>query len=319
MKHKNNSFSIKLLLILVFPLLVFCSQKTSLAPSKGFVKVTGGKIWYEVFGEGEKAPIILLHGGPGGTSLGFEPLKEMGYEGPIIFLDQLGSGRSTAISDTSLMTIENYVEQVEQLRKHLGIEDFIIYGSSWGTMLGMDYYLKYPDEVKAIIFGSPLFSTDRWIADADTLIATLPDSVQQKIRYHEAINEYDHPDYQEAVNLYYSLYVRRKERPNIDRSHLSLVSGKQIYEYMWGPSEFTSTGTLRNYDRLDQLGSISVPVLLFTGQYDEARPSTVQYYQSLIPNAEFMEIPDAAHSTLNDNKEAVFKVLINFLNDINSK
>jgi proline iminopeptidase len=319
MKHKNNSFSIKLLLILVFPLLVFCSQKTSLAPSEGFVKVTGGKIWYEVFGEGEKAPIILLHGGPGGTSLGFEPLKEMGYEGPIIFLDQLGSGRSTAISDTSLMTIENYVEQVEQLRKHLGIEDFIIYGSSWGTMLGMDYYLKYPDEVKAIIFGSPLFSTDRWIADADTLIATLPDSVQQKIRYHEAINEYDHPDYQEAVNLYYSLYVRRKERPNIDRSHLSLVSGKQIYEYMWGPSEFTSTGTLRNYDRLDQLGSISVPVLLFTGQYDEARPSTVQYYQSLIPNAEFREIPNAAHSTLNDNKEAVFKVLMNFLNDINSK
>jgi proline iminopeptidase len=183
----------------------------------------------------------------------------------------------------------------------------------------MDYYLKYPDEVKAIIFGSPLFSTDRWIADADTLIATLPDSVQQKIRYHEAINEYDHPDYQEAVNLYYSLYVRRKERPNIDRSHLSLVSGKQIYEYMWGPSEFTSTGTLRNYDRLDQLGSISVPVLLFTGQYDEARPSTVQYYQSLIPNAEFREIPNAAHSTLNDNKEAVFKVLMNFLNDINSK
>lgn len=318
MKHKINSYSIKFLLILIFPLLVFCSQKTSLAPGEGFIEVKGGKIWYEVFGEGDKAPIILLHGGPGGTSLGFEPLKELGYEGPIVFFDQLGSGRSSALSDTSLMTIENYVEQVESLRKNLGITDFVLYGSSWGTMLGIDYYLKYPEEVKAIIFSSPLFSTDYWIADADTLISTLPDSVQQVIRYHESINEYDHPDYQDAVKLYYSLYVTRKERPKIDRSHLDLVSGKEIYEYMWGPSEFTSTGTLRNYDRLDQLGSISVPVLLFTGQYDEARPNTVKFYQSLIPDAIFREIPDAAHSTLNDNKQETLRVVAEFLERVNT-
>lgn len=282
------------------------------------MEVSGGKIWYEVYGKGDQKPIILLHGGPGGTSLGFESLKELAYSGPIVFFDQLGSGRSSAISDTSFMTIENYVEQVESLRKHLEIKDFVLYGSSWGTMLGMDYYLKYPEEVKAIIFSSPLFSTDLWIADADTLIATLPDSVQQIIRYHETINDYEHPDYQNAVRLYYSLYVTRKERPKIDRSHLNLVSGKEIYEYMWGPSEFTSTGTLRNYDRLAQLETIKVPVLLFTGEYDEARPTTVQYYQSLIPDATYREIPDAAHSTLNDNKEVTLQVIEEFLTKINS-
>ncbi|WP_373519997.1 proline iminopeptidase-family hydrolase [Aquiflexum sp.] len=317
-KTENKSIAVKLLCLLFLSVLVSCSPENLLLPGEGFVEVNGGKIWYEVFGEGKKAPIILLHGGPGGTSLGFEPLKELGYDGPIVFLDQLGSGRSSAITDTSLMTIENYVEQVESLRNHLGIKDFVLYGSSWGTMLGIDYYLKYPDEVKAIIFSSPLFSTDSWIADADTLIATLPDSVQQVIRYHESINEYDHPDYHEAVKLYYSLYVTRKERPKIDRSYLNLVSGKEIYKYMWGPSEFTSTGTLRNFDRLEQLGKISVPVLLFTGQYDEARPSTVQYYQSLISDATFREIPDAAHSTLNDNKEETLKVVMKFLERVNS-
>jgi proline iminopeptidase len=318
MKTEKKISAVKLLYLLFFSVLVSCSPENPLLPGEGFVEVNGGSIWYEVYGEGEKAPIVLLHGGPGGTSLRFEPLKELGYDGPIVFLDQLGSGRSSAITDTSLMTIENYVEQVESLRKHLGIKDFVLYGSSWGTMLGMDYYLKYPNEVKAIIFSSPLFSTDSWIADADTLIATLPDSVQQVIRYHESINEYDHPDYQEAVKLYYSLYVTRKERPKTDKSHLNLVSGKAIYEYMWGPSEFTSTGSLRNYDRLEQLATISVPVLLFTGQYDEARPATVQYYQSLIPNATFREIPDAAHSTLNDNKEETLLVVTEFLESINS-
>ena len=303
---------------LLFVILLFfsCNKKADF-PSQGYVEVNGGKIWYEVFGNGTKTPVLLLHGGPGGTSFGFEPLKELGYNGPIIFWEQLGSGRSEAITDTTLMTIENYVEQIEKLRNHLGLKDFVLYGHSWGTMLGMDYYLTYPDEVKAIIFSSPLFSTDLWIADADTLIATLPDSIQQVIRYHESTGEYEHPDYHEATKLYYSLYVTRKERPKVDRSNLNLASGANVYLYMWGPSEFTSTGTLRNYDRLEYLSSITVPVLLMTGEYDEARPNTVAYYHSLVPGSHFKIIPDAAHSTLNDNKEETLKVVKEFLDNLN--
>jgi proline iminopeptidase len=304
------------ILFLCSVLLFFSCGKDVSIPREDYVEVNGGKVWYEVFGSGPKAPVLLLHGGPGGTSFSFEPLKELGYDGPIIFWEQLGSGRSEAITDTTLMTIENYVDQVERLRKHLGLKDFVLYGHSWGTMLGMDYYLTYPEEVKAIIFSSPLFSTDLWIADADTLIATLPDSVQQVIRYHESIGEYEHPDYQEATKLYYSLYVTRKERPVADRSHLNFVSGANVYLYMWGPSEFTSTGTLRNYDRLEYLPQIKVPVLLMTGEYDEARPNTVKYYHRLVPNSQFAVIPDAAHSTLNDNKEATLKEVKEFLDKI---
>lgn len=301
-------------IIIIFLFLGFsCISKKALVSQEGYVEVNGGRIWYEVYGSGTKPPVLLLHGGPGGTSFGFEPLKELGYDGPIIFWDQLGSGRSSALTDTTLMTIENYVDQVERLREHLKLEDFVLYGHSWGTMLGMDYYLSYPDEVKAIIFSSPLFSTDSWIADADTLIATLPDSIQHIIRHHESMGTYEDPEYQEATKLYYSLYVTRKERPRVDRSHLNLVSGSNVYLYMWGPSEFTSTGTLRNYDRLEYLPTIKVPVLMMTGEYDEARPSTVRHYASMVPNAKFEVIPDAAHSTLNDNKKATLKVVREFL------
>lgn len=300
------------MIILLF-LAFSCVSQKGLESQEGYVEVNGGKIWYEVYGSGPKPPVLLLHGGPGGTSFGFEPLKELGYDGPIVFWDQLGSGRSDALTDTTLMTIENYVDQVERLRAHLKLQDFVLYGHSWGTMLGMDYYLTHPDEVKAIIFSSPLFSTDSWIADADTLITTLPDTVQQIIRFHESMGTYEDPEYQEATKLYYSLYVTRKERPNVDRSHLNLVSGSNVYLYMWGPSEFTSTGTLRNYDRLEFLPQIKVPVLMMTGEYDEARPSTVRQYASLVPNARFEVIPDAAHSTLNDNKKATLKVVREFL------
>jgi proline iminopeptidase len=280
------------------------------------MEVEGGKIWYEVYGDGPQPPVILLHGGPGGTSLGFEPLKDLGYDGPMIFLDQLGSGRSDALSDTSLMTLEHYVDQVERLRAHLGYEQFILYGHSWGTMLGIAYWEAYPKRVQAMVMSSPLFSTQLWIQDAERLIATLPDSLQQAIRIHEANQDYSHPAYLQAVEAYYGLYVRRKERLEVDRSYLNLASGEDIYMYMWGPSEFSSTGTLKHFDKLELLPQIPVPVLLMAGEYDEAQPSTVRYYQSLIPNARFEEIPDAAHSTLNDNRTATLNAVRRFLGEL---
>ncbi len=290
---------------------------TSFAQSNS-VAVEGGKIWYEVVGKGEALPVILVHGGPGGTSLGFEPLKQIDYSGPMVFWDQLGSGRSEAITDTLLMTLDNYVDQLESLRKHLKYDKFILFGHSWGTMLGMDYVLAYPDRVAGILFSSPLMSTASWMADADTLIATLPDSVQHVIRQHEDSGDFEHPAYQEAVKVYYSLYVTRKPRKSgMATLQNQMTSGKHIYEYMWGPSEFTARGTLKNYDRLEGLGVINVPTLFITGEYDEARPSTVAAYQQKVPGARLVIIQDAAHSTLNDNPEMTLRVVKDFLEKLN--
>ena len=214
------------------------------------------------------------------------------------------------------MTLENFVDQTERLRRHLGLEDFVLYGHSWGTMLGIDYYLKYTDEVKAIIFSSPLFSTRSWIADADSLINTLPDSVQQTIHYHESIGDYENSAYQTATELYYAQYVTRKPRAKVDRSHLNLSAGSNVYRYMRGPSEFNSTGTLRECDRMDELQGSAVPTLLVCGEFDEASPRTVEGYSKMIPKSRFEVIPDAAHSTLNDNPQAMLSVIGDFLNSV---
>lgn len=305
-----------ILILSTFVILASCTDKETLTPHEGYLEVAGGKIWYEVVGEGPNSPILLLHGGPGSASFGFDPLRELEYNGPIIFWDQLGCGRSDALSDTTLMTVGNFVDQTEKLRRHLNLEDFVLYGHSWGTMLGIDYYLSYPDEVKAIIFSSPLFSTASWMADADSLIATMPDTIQKVIRYHESIGEYDNPEYRTATELYYAQFVTRKIRPKIDRSPLKLSDGSNVYLYMWGPSEFTSTGTLRDFDRLDELHSIAVPTLLICGEFDEASPRTVQGYSKMIPESRFEVIPDAAHSTLNDNPQAMLKAIGDFLKSV---
>lgn len=312
---KTKFFLPFLILTICYTLFISCSSSLNYV-KEGFIEVKGGKVWYRINGSGNKPALVLLHGGPGSSSYGLENLKALSNDRPVIFIDQLGCGRSTRITDTSLMTIENYVEQLEQIRSALHLENFYLYGHSWGTMLGMDYYIKYPKHIKSIIFSSPLFSTAMWTKDADTLIASLPDSIQNKIRVNEKNKTYNNPAYQDAVTLYYKNFLRRTERTKEQADTAKLFSGSNVYEFMWGPSEFTATGNLLKYDRLAFLPTIKVPTLLVAGEFDEARPSTIQHFQTMIPGSEFKMIKNAGHATMQDNKEQYLTTLKAFLDKV---
>jgi proline iminopeptidase len=297
----------------LFTLFLMNACTTSTPTKEGFIEVEGGKIWYRIDGKGDKTPVLLLHGGPGSSSFNLDPLKELSQDRPVIFLDQLGCGRSTRITDTTLMTIEKNVEQLEQVRKALKLDKFYLYGHSWGTMLGMDYYVKYPKGIQGLIFSSPLFSTKIWTDDADTLIKTLPEATQKAIRESERQKKYASEAYKEAMKVYYKAYVRRSDKSKSQQDSAAKFFGENVYNFMWGPSEFTATGNLLNYNRLKDLPKITVPTLLTAGEFDEARPSSVRYYTSLIPGAQFKEIPQAAHSTMMDNPKEYIGVLREFL------
>ena len=317
-QNMNSSFrNISSIILVAFFITILsgCDNNQKIEEGEGYVKVSGGKVWYRINGTGENTPVLLLHGGPGSSSYGFEPYKELGKDRPIIFYDQLGSGRSDRIIDTTLMTVERYVEEVEKLRQELDLEKVYLHGQSWGTALGLEYYLKYPEHVKGIIFSSPYFSTKRWIRDANELVKTLPDSIQSIIRTNEENKTFSNQEYQDAVALFYSKFLRRKERSQAKKDSASKYFGTNVYEYMWGPSEFTATGTLLNYDRINKLSEVDVPVLFITGEYDEARPATVKYYQSLVPGSKYAEISNSGHATLNDNPEEALSAIQKFLNN----
>lgn len=302
-----------LCLVVVFLMGTGCLNRDSVHPHEGYVQVKGGRIWYRVFGEGKGTPVMMLHGGPGSTSRSFYQFEEIGNDRPIIIFDQLGSGRSDYHEDTTLLTVDNFVEQVEAVRKELGVTSFFLHGHSWGTALALEYYLKYPKAVKAISFNSPYFSTKVWKADADTLIASLPDSIQQYIRAGEQAKIFDSPEYQRANAYFVKNFGLRTERRKSHLDTADVKSNKFIYRYMWGPTEFTATGTLLNYDRIESLRAIQVPVLFITGEFDEARLQTVQRFQQMIPRAKLAVIPNAGHSTMHDNREENNKILKAFL------
>ncbi len=293
-----------------------CKPNDSLKPREGYIPLTGGKVWYKIIGEGDKTPILLLHGGPGVPSYYLNPLASLAKDRPVIFFDQLGCGRSDKITDSSLLSVENFVEQVEIVRKTLRLEEFILYGQSWGTTLGVEYYFKYPDKVKALILSSPLLNTNAWLNDARILISTLPDSIQKAIRVNEENKTYDAPEYQEAIQTYYENFVARKLPWSDDLDSSMANTEVSIYQTMWGPSEFTATGILKDYNCTHKLDKIKVPTLFICGEYDEATPATVKHYQSLVPGSKFVKIKNSAHLTMHDNPEDDLENISKFLASI---
>jgi len=304
-------------LILALVAILPACQRQHLTPGEGIVQVPGGWIWYQVVGEGPGTPLVVLHGGPGAPSYYMSSLARLGAERPVIFYDQLGAGRSDQPADTTLWRIQRFMAELDSLRSHLGLREIHLLGHSWGSMLATDYLLAHPSGVKSVILASPALSAARWEADVDTLITTLPDSIQRAIATHEADRTFDAPEYRAAVDAFYALYLTRRGGPDLDSTLARF--GAALYGYMYGPSPFTVTGTLKDYDRTGRLGELHLPVLYTTGEFDEARPSTVRYYQSLTPGAEFALIPGSAHLTTVDAPEAFADTVSRFLREVEGR
>lgn len=292
---------------------VTLESNPELISGDGFIDVEGGRIWYGIMGDGSKTPLLCLHGGPGGTSRSYYHLSEIAEERPVIMFDQLGTGKSDHHRDTSLLKVDKFVEQVKAVKTELQLNDFYLVGSSWGAALALEYYSTYPEGVKGLIFNSPYFSTPIWAEDADILISALPDSIQQAISKAEMDSIFDTKAYTEANTFFLKKHGMRKEFLKIPYDTVASRRNTFIYNHMWGPSEFTATGTLRGFDNHEELKEIKVPTLFTTGEFDEARPETVKKFSQMVPNAKFTMIPGAGHYTLNDNKPVVISTIQEFL------
>lgn len=290
-------------------------QKTDILTDSARLAVDGGEMWYRVTGTGAGTPVILLHGGPGFSSHYLKSLEGLGDDRIVVRYDQLGSGKSDVTTDTTLFTIEAFVAQVDALRSHLDLDRVHLYGHSWGTILGVEYYRAHPEHVASLVLASPALDIPQWEAHARALLATLPDSMQRIVQTREAEGNFEAPDYQAVIEEFYGRWVwRHPVMADLDSTFATVNMG--IYGYMQGPSEFTITGTLKQYDATSFLPSIGVPVLYTVGEFDEADPETVRRFADLTPGARVVVIPGAAHITSWDNPQANLEAVRTFLRDV---
>jgi proline-specific peptidase len=279
--------------------------------TEGYLEVPGGRVWYRIVGTASgRAPLLCLHGGPGFTHYYLEPLEALADRRQVIFYDQLGCGNSDRPDDSSLWTVDRFVEELAQVRAALGLEELHLFGSSWGGMLAMQYTLdRKPDLRSLILCGSPA-SMIRWVADCDELLADEPGEVRQVIRQHEGGGFTACPEYQAAILGFYRAHVCRMNPWPAGLEQSFAEAGYQVYNTMNGPSEFTVTGTLKNWDIMDRLGELAVPALLVGGRYDECTPGHLAEMASRIAASQLEIIEDASHLCFAE-QPGIFADLVN--------
>lgn len=281
---------------------------------EGFIPVTGGKVWYRITGKGPGIPLLLLHGGPGMQSSDSDPLRQLGTERPVIQYDQLGCGKSEQPEDTALWTVDRYVEELGQVIRALELEEVHLLGHSWGTMLAASYLFTKPQGVRSVIFLGPALDAQRWERDQRAYLKQFPEQVQKTIEESESQGTTDSDAYQEAMMQYYKTHMCRVDPwPNELSEDLDQLN-PNVYNYMWGASEFTVTGTLKHFDATERLNEIDIPALFTCGRYDEATPEATEHYASLVPDAEFHVFENSSHMPPVEEPEAYVETVREWVN-----
>lgn len=263
-----------------------------------------------------KTPVIILHGGPGSSHWSLQGLKALAEDHPVIFYDQLGCGKSERPTDTSLWNIDRFVDELYQIKEELQLKEFDILGHSWGTTLAAAYYLSNPEGVRSIIFSSPCLSAPIWAKDQERNRKKLPIDVQKILKSCEENGTTDSEEYKEATKVFGKHFVCRLDGMTDFFQQGAHYKNREVYNIMWGPSEFHVTGNLKNFDCTSQLKTIIVPTLFTCGKYDEATPESTKYFSELTPNSKFHVFEKSAHMGYMEEPDEYLHVIRGFFSNL---
>ncbi len=287
---------------------------------EGYMPFLEYKTYYRVVGKntGNKKPLVLLHGGPGSTHNYFEVLDRIAEEDgrQLVMYDQIGCGNSYVENRPDLWNSKVWIEELIELRKHLGLDEIHLLGQSWGGMQTLEYVCNYkPEGLKSIILSSTLPASWLWAEEAQRMIAQMPQDMQDAIKKATESGDYSSPEYQAAEAEYMRLHCAGEVTENDPEClRRPKKAGRESYVVGWGPNEFTPLGTLKDYDVIDQLGDIKEPALIINGGNDLCTPYVAKFMYDRIPNSEWELFRTCRHMCFVEDNDHYVEVLKKWMN-----
>lgn len=282
----------------------------------------GYHLWTHTEGQGN-IKLLCLHGGPGGNHEYYEnfasKLANIGVQ--VTMYDQLGSWYSDQ-PDFSLqenidkfLNMDYFIDEVEEVRTKLGLENFYLIGQSWGGILTQEYALKYPEHLKGIIISSMTDNIDEYVTNINKIREKeFSDDDLTFMKKCESENDYVNERYQSLIDKLNQGYVDRKQPPAI--SHLTETMATPVYNYFQGDNEFVVTGKMKGWDRRNDIHKLQMPTLITYGEHETMPLTTAKRMAATIPNARLETTPNGGHHHMIDNAPVYFKHLEQFLIDV---
>lgn len=284
----------------------------------------GYHLWTNTQGEGD-IHLLALHGGPGGNHEYWEDaaeqLAKQGLNVQVTMYDQLGSLYSDQPDYSNpevakkYLTYDYFLDEVDEVREKLGLDNFYLIGQSWGGLLVQEYAVKYGQHLKGAIISSMVDEIDDYVKHINALREkTLSPEAVSFMKQCENNNDYSNPKYQEYVQVMNENYIDRRQPSKLE--HLKDLGGNAVYNVFQGDNEFVITGKLKDWHFRDQLKNIKVPTLITYGDHESMPMPTGKKMAELIPNAKFVTTPGGGHHHMVDNPDIYYKHLADFIRQV---
>ena len=290
-----------------------------------FAPIRGTTLYFDIEGAGlvpdgpvmrEKPVAFIIHGGPGGDHSGFKPvMSPLAETAQLVYFDHRGQGRSGLTdpdADPARFTLDENVEDMEALRRHLGLGPIVSIGTSYGGMVAMAHAARYPDAVSRLIL-IVTAAHGGFIPRAIEIVRARGTEAQQRafdtvlagaIRTREELRDY--------FDVMGPLYALRH-----DPAAAKATQGRAIHSPEPLNRAFGPTGFLRSFDLRPELTRITAPTLILSGKHDWiCAPEFSREIAGLIQGSRLIEIETSSHSVRVDAPDVMVRELTAFIRDV---
>ena len=288
-------------------------------PAGDYTAILGHKIWYESEGQGE--PLLLIPGGPGSSHDYFHPFfSALSLQFRVIYYDPFGTGKSDRAKDPTEYSLKQEIEEVEQLRKSLGIAQWNVFGHSWGGVVAQGYAAKYPGFVKHLVLSDCLVSGKSYQETndrANRMTAELYPENWRKIEQLRAkgVKSTAPEMMQVSPDLFALLFFYQRDNAGtlVPPSDSTLNSDISI-SIMGKDMDFELSGEAANFDWHAGLKSLRLPILILNGRADlVVTPRQAEQLAKAAPGAKLVIFERSGHFSFAEETAGTMKTIGEFL------
>lgn len=273
-----------------------------------FFDVDGAALVHEGVGLRERATAFVVHGGPGidhtASKLRYAALSTRMQ---LVYFDHRGHGRS-ARGDANSYTLENNVEDMEALRRHLGLGQIVSIGTSYGGMVAMAHAARYPEAISHLVLVATI-SHAGYVQRAEALIRQRGTPEQIEACEEMFAGRLDTPEklqrYFERTGPLYS----HSYQPQSGGGFGPTILEPKPFNQAHGP-----TGFLRTLDLRPQLRHIRAPTLIIAGRHDWiCAPEFSEEIHRLIPGSDLRIFENSSHTVAADEPQRFLDAVAGFI------
>ena len=283
-----------------------------------FAAVRSTRLYFDIDGAGlvpdggtmrQRPVAMLVHGGPGGDHSGFKPsMTPLTERMQLIYFDHRGQGRSDP-ADPATYTLDENVEDMEALRRHLGLGPIVSIGTSYGGMVAMAHAARYPDAVSHLLL-IVTAAHGGFIPRAQQILQERGTAMQRRVCEMLWEGGFRNAD---EMRRYYDimgpLYARRHDPVAAEVGRHRATYSPEALNRAFGP-----VGFLRHFDLRGELGRITAPTLILAGRHDWiCPPEFSEEIHRLIPGSDLRIFEDSSHSIRVDEPQAMLDAIVGFV------